>query len=116
MQLGMVLEPGGLSNELVTGTSWGELKFIDFRMVDSTGQTGVWKTVEAHSKGAMSSMAAHPYSPLLATATATQVTHSCHHCTQCFSKLTWQKGCSDECCSNIQTLGSRYTGGGSMNL
>ena len=97
MQLGMVLEPGGLSNQLVTGTSWGELKFIDFRMVDSTGQTGVWKTVEAHSKGAMSSMAAHPYSPLLATATATQVTHSCHHCTQCFSKLSWQKGWSDEC-------------------
>ncbi|DBA97523.1 hypothetical protein WJX77_009223 [Trebouxia sp. C0004] len=71
--LGMVLEPGGLSNQLVTGTSWGELKFIDFRMVDSTGQTGVWKTVEAHSKGAMSAMTAHPYSPLLATATETQV-------------------------------------------
>ncbi|KAL0035168.1 hypothetical protein WJX79_004418 [Trebouxia sp. C0005] len=71
--LGMVLEPGGLSNQLVTGTSWGELKFIDFRMVGSTGQTGVWKTVEAHSKGAMSAMAAHPYSSLLATATATQV-------------------------------------------
>lgn len=71
--LGMVLEPGGLSNQLVTGTSMGELKFLDFRVVDSSGQMGVWKTVEAHSKGSMSAMAAHPYSPLLATATATQV-------------------------------------------
>ena len=73
MQLGMVLEPGGLSNQLVTGTSSGELKFLDFRVVDSSGQMGVWKTVEAHTKGAMTAMAAHPYSPLLATATATQV-------------------------------------------
>jgi len=55
--------------------------------------------VEAHSKGAMSAMAAHPYSPLLATATATQVTHSCQQCTKCFSKITLQIGCSDECCS-----------------
>ena len=78
MQLGMVLEPGGLSNQLVTGTSSGELKFLDFRVVDSSGQMGVWKTVEAHTKGAMSAMAAHPYSPLLATATATQV-QKCNH-------------------------------------
>ena len=76
MQLNMVLEPGGLSNQLVTGTSSGELKFVDFRVVDGSGQMGVWKTVEAHTKGAMSTMAAHPYSPLLATATATQV-HAC---------------------------------------
>ena len=69
----MVLEPGGLHNQLVTGTSTGELKFVDFRVVDSSGQMGVWKTVEAHTKGAMTAMAAHPYSPLLATATATQV-------------------------------------------
>lgn len=72
-QLDMVLEPGGLHNQLVTGTSSGELKFVDFRVVDSGGQMGVWKTVEAHTKGAMTAMAAHPYSPLLATATATQV-------------------------------------------
>ncbi|KAL3133273.1 hypothetical protein ABBQ38_007154 [Trebouxia sp. C0009 RCD-2024] len=69
----MVLEPGGLQNQLVTGTSSGELQFVDFRMVDSNGEMGVWKTVEAHTKGAMTAMAAHPYSPLLATATATQV-------------------------------------------
>lgn len=74
VQLGMVLEPGGVSNQMVTGTSTGELKFIDFRVVGSTGQMGVWKSVEAHTKGAMTAMAAHPYSPLLATATATQVT------------------------------------------
>lgn len=78
MQLGMVLEPGGLSHQLVTGTSFGELKFIDFRVVDSNGEMGVWKTVEAHSKGAMSAMAAHPYSPLLATATTTQVSPELH--------------------------------------
>lgn len=72
-QLDMVLEPGGLQNQLVTGTSSGELQFVDFRMVDSNGEMGVWKTVEAHTKGAMTAMAAHPYSPLLATATATQV-------------------------------------------
>ncbi|KAL3149110.1 hypothetical protein ABBQ32_001950 [Trebouxia sp. C0010 RCD-2024] len=71
--LDMVLEPGGLQNQLVTGTSSGELQFVDFRMVDSNGEMGVWKTVEAHTKGAMTAMAAHPYSPLLATATATQV-------------------------------------------
>ena len=78
VQLNMVLEPGGLHNQLVTGTSTGELKFVDFRVVDSSGQMGVWKTVEAHTKGAMTAMAAHPYSPLLATATATQVcSHDC---------------------------------------
>ena len=77
-QLDMVLEPGGLRHQLVTGTSSGELKFVDFRVVDSSGQMGVWKTVEAHTKGAMTAMAAHPYSPLLATATATQV--RCHGC------------------------------------
>lgn len=69
----MVLEPGGLDNQLVTGTSTGELKFLDFRMVDDSGRMGVWKKVEAHTKGGMTALAAHPYSPLLATATATQV-------------------------------------------
>ena len=69
----MALEPGGVGNQLVTGVASGELKFLDFRMVNGKGQTGVWKTVEAHSKGGMTALAAHPYSPLLATATATQV-------------------------------------------
>ena len=76
-QLNMVLEPGGLGNQMVTGISSGELKFVDFRVVDSSGQMGVWKTVEAHTKGAMTAMAAHPYAPLLATATATQVQTYC---------------------------------------
>lgn len=78
LQLGMVSEPGGLSNQLVTGTSAGELKFLDFRVVDSSGQMGVWKSVEAHTKGGMTAVAAHPYSPLLATATATQVMTAGH--------------------------------------
>lgn len=86
----MVLEPGGLHNQLVTGTSSGELKFVDFRMVDSSGQMGVWKTVEAHTKGAMTAMAAHPYSPLLATATATQVHgHDCAHIRLARSQAVW---------------------------
>lgn len=87
----MVLEPGGLHNQLVTGTSTGELKFVDFRVVDSSGQMGVWKTVEAHTKGAMTAMAAHPYSPLLATATATQV-HDCEaaaHVSLAGSQAAW---------------------------
>ena len=36
-------------------------------------EVGVWKTVEAHSKGQMTALAAHPSAPLLATATNNQV-------------------------------------------
>ncbi|KAK9819637.1 hypothetical protein WJX72_000593 [[Myrmecia] bisecta] len=72
--IGMALEPGGVSNQLVTGAANGELKFIDFRMAgDSAAQMGVWKTVEAHSKGGMTALTAHPHAPLLATVTASQV-------------------------------------------
>ena len=36
-------------------------------------EVGVWKTVDAHSKGQMTALAAHPNAPLLATATNNQV-------------------------------------------
>jgi hypothetical protein len=36
-------------------------------------EVGVWKTVEAHSKGQVTALAAHPNAPLLATATNNQV-------------------------------------------
>ena len=33
----------------------------------------MWKSVEAHSKGTLTALAAHPHAPLLATATSSQV-------------------------------------------
>ena len=36
-------------------------------------EVGVWKTVEAHSRGGMSALASHRAAPLLATATTSQV-------------------------------------------
>ena len=83
----MVMEPGGIPHQLVTGTAAGTLKFLDFRVQSSSqlhsatssssgppeAEVGVWKTVEAHNKGGLSSMAAHPYASLMATATTSQV-------------------------------------------
>ena len=80
--MGMVLEPGGVSNQLVTATATGELKFIDFRMHDALGgRLGVYKTLDAHSKGSLSAVVGHPHAPLIATGTTTQVTkdHPLHH-------------------------------------
>ena len=74
MQMGLVGEPGGVPHQLVTGTASGELKYIDFRMSsDSTGKLGVYKTVQAHSKGSITALVGHPHSPLIASATTTQV-------------------------------------------
>ena len=73
--MGLVGEPGGVSHQLVTGTASGELKYIDFRMSsDSSGKLGVYKTVQAHSKGSITALVGHPHSPLVASATTTQVT------------------------------------------
>ena len=80
----MVMEPGGIPHQLVTGTAAGTLKFLDFRVQSSSqvassssgppeAEVGVWKTVEAHNKGGLSAMAAHPYASLMATATTSQV-------------------------------------------
>ncbi|KAL4426136.1 hypothetical protein ABPG77_007418 [Micractinium sp. CCAP 211/92] len=87
---GMVAEPGGAPHHLVLGYPGAQLAFLDCRMVSSgqpaaaapagsgTGEqrrleVGVWKAVEAHSKGSMTALAAHPNAPLLATATNNQV-------------------------------------------
>ena len=73
LQMGMVLEPGGISNQLVTATGSGEMKFSDFRMSNGEGQMGVFKTVQAHNRGVLSALAAHPAAPLIATGTTSQV-------------------------------------------
>ncbi|EFN54506.1 hypothetical protein CHLNCDRAFT_135218 [Chlorella variabilis] len=96
---GMVAEPGRTPHHLVLGYPGAQLAFLDCRMVrwaqawgpgsdaSSSGgaaaggtapparrlEVGVWKTVEAHSKGQMTALAAHPSAPLLATATNNQV-------------------------------------------
>ena len=74
----MALEPGGRRDQLVTGSSNGELKFVDLRKLGGEadprgGNMGVWQRVEAHSKGSVTALAAHPNAPLLATGTNTQV-------------------------------------------
>ena len=74
----MALEPGGRRDQLVTGSSNGELKYVDLRKLGGEadprgGNMGVWQRVEAHSKGSMTALAAHPNAPLLATGTNTQV-------------------------------------------
>ena len=71
-------------HQLVTGTASGELKYIDFRMSsEASGKLGVYKTVQAHSKGSITALVGHPHSPLIASATTTQVnTCSSAHCSQ----------------------------------
>eukprot|EP00879_Flechtneria_rotunda_P020171 GHRR01021212.1.p1 GENE.GHRR01021212.1~~GHRR01021212.1.p1 ORF type:complete len:362 (+),score=131.40 GHRR01021212.1:165-1088(+) len=94
---GMVLEPCGRSGAVVTGTIQGQIHFMDLRMMaDSDGgmnsaaaggvngpssnsgigeqlSCSIVRTVEAHSKGAMSVLVAHPTAPMLATGTTSQV-------------------------------------------
>ncbi len=74
LQMGLVGEPGGVAHQLVTGTASGELKYIDFRMgSDGGGKLGVYKTLQAHSKCSITALVGHPHSPLIASATTTQV-------------------------------------------
>lgn len=76
----MVLEPCGRAGAALTGSSAGELRFLDLRGA-SSGAAGLdggadapgaclLRSVQAHSAGGMSVLAAHPNAPLLATATA----------------------------------------------
>ncbi len=82
---GMVVEPGATPHSIAVASPKGLLKFCDTRMpgptsaptpgappVGSTHHMGVWKTVEAHTKGTVTALAAHPNAPLLATATSMQ--------------------------------------------
>lgn len=72
--MGMVGEPGGAAHQLVTATASGELSFVDYRMTsDAAGKMGVYRTLQAHSKGSITSLVGHPHSPLIASATTTQV-------------------------------------------
>jgi regulator-associated protein of mTOR len=72
---GMVLEPCGRSGAALTGSATGELRFLDLRLAAGEGggdggSSCVVRSVQAHSTGGMSVLAAHPNAPLLATATA----------------------------------------------
>ena len=70
----MVSEPDGLAHASVLAMSNGELQFIDFRMDGgSEGHLGIFKTVQAHSRGNLTAVTGHPNAPLIATGTATQV-------------------------------------------
>ena len=67
----------------------GHLAFLDCRVLSSSAaaaeggaaggagpprvECGVWKSLEAHSKGPMTALVGHAHAPLLATATAQQV-------------------------------------------
>jgi hypothetical protein len=93
------VEPGGTPHHLVLGYPGAQLAFLDCRMVSSDAgvaaatatpqrrlEVGVWKTVEAHSKGQMTALAAHPNAPLLATATNSQVGAGLGRCFARFRK------------------------------
>lgn len=73
---GMVLEPCGRAGAALTGSTTGELRFLDLRLAgaaaDGSGDPTncIVRSVQAHSTGGMSVLAAHPNAPLLATATA----------------------------------------------
>lgn len=69
---GMVAEAGGDPHSLVVASPKGLMKLCDARMVGAA-QLGVWKTVEAHTKGHVTALTAHPHAPLLATGTSMQV-------------------------------------------
>ena len=88
---GMAVEPGGNEHQLAVAYPSGTLSFLDSRLFsgsrhhhhrhggssnsngDSSLQTPVWRSVEAHNKGSVTALAAHAHAPLLATSTATQV-------------------------------------------
>jgi hypothetical protein len=78
VQVGMVLEPGGEENKLVTGVASGWVQFTDFRFItDNAGaetcQIGVWKTFDAVKTGYLSALTGHPHAPIIATGTTDQV-------------------------------------------
>ena len=83
--MGLALEPGGTPHQVVTATADGELRFTDFRAAGggAAAKMGVYKSLEATSKGKLSALVAHPHAPIFATGTTTQVllwmrlTHSC---------------------------------------
>lgn len=76
-QVGLVLEPGGEENKLVTGVSKGWVQFVDFRKMRDTVdgaayEMGTWKNFNAVKTGSLSSISGHPHAPLIATGTTDQ--------------------------------------------
>ena len=56
---------------------------MDLRMGSAgAGKLGVYKTLQAHSKGHITALECHPHSPLIASATTTQARIPCcaKHC------------------------------------
>lgn len=80
---GLVVEPGGLEHQVVLGYPNGQLAFLDCRVLSGGAgeggaggprvECGVWKSLEAHSRGPMTTLVGHKHAPLLATSTAQQV-------------------------------------------
>ena len=78
-QAGMALGPGDWDSQLLTGSGSGEIKYTDFRLLPPeteggppAARMGAWKTVSVDDHGPLSAFAAHPYAPLLATASFSQ--------------------------------------------
>ena len=87
----MALGPGEHEHQLVVASASGELKYVDFRLTEGSGQLsgqssgdslphfssgatgssaarmGTWKRVQLEDHVPISTFAAHPYAPLLST-------------------------------------------------
>ncbi|GAX72618.1 hypothetical protein CEUSTIGMA_g74.t1 [Chlamydomonas eustigma] len=84
---GVVFEPNGRPNIMVTASERGDMCFIDLRMASSSSPSathngvagqggssdGVVRVVLAHSKGGLSALVAHSHAPLLASGTVNQI-------------------------------------------
>lgn len=74
----MALGPGDWDSQLVTAAGGGDMRYADFRLLPAdeglppSAQMGAWKSVRAEDRGPLSAFAAHPYAPLLATASLSQ--------------------------------------------
>ena len=95
-QVGMAQGPGEHEHQLVAASASGELKYMDFRLTEGSGQLsgqlsgqssgdsqplfsssgasgssaarmGIWKRVQLEDHVPISTFAAHPYAPLLST-------------------------------------------------
>jgi regulator-associated protein of mTOR len=72
--VGMVAEPGGVENQLVLGYRNGTLNFMDCRVLSSSSPTvSLLRSIEGHSKGNVTTLCGHKHSPLVASATTSQV-------------------------------------------
>lgn len=70
---GLAAEPARMESQLVLAYRTGTISFIDCRMMGGAVQSSLWKSIEGHSKGNVTSLCSHSYAPLIASATASQV-------------------------------------------